>query len=92
MFACRLTAVNLVSFPQPLSMFAVQFLNAVGDLLDLIPALVPGSSPPLRDFKLPGMGHCSALIKVRGHTFINGSSSPEGQYQRCDVDGEITYF
>ncbi|KAM4634899.1 phospholipase B-like 1 [Polymixia lowei] len=48
----------------PLSLFAVQFLNAVGDLLDLIPALVPTSSAPLRDFKLPGMGHCSALIKV----------------------------
>lgn len=49
---------------KPLSLFAIQFLNAVGDLLDLIPALVPGSSPPLRDFKLPGMGHCSALIKM----------------------------
>ncbi|XP_071758129.1 phospholipase B-like 1 [Centroberyx gerrardi] len=49
---------------QPLSLFAVQFLNAVGDLLDLIPALVPSSKPPLRDFRLPGMGHCSALIKM----------------------------
>ncbi|CAJ1075832.1 phospholipase B-like 1 [Xyrichtys novacula] len=49
---------------KPLSLFAVQFLNAVGDLLDLIPALVPDSNPPLRDFKLPGMGHCSALIKL----------------------------
>ncbi|XP_008328494.1 phospholipase B-like 1 [Cynoglossus semilaevis] len=49
---------------KPLLMFAIQFLNAVGDLLDLIPALVPKSHPPLRDFKLPGMGHCSALIKM----------------------------
>ncbi|KAM6966224.1 phospholipase B-like 1 isoform 2-T2 [Tautogolabrus adspersus] len=49
---------------KPLSQFAVQFLNAVGDLLDLIPALVPDSNTPLRDFKLPGMGHCSALIKL----------------------------
>ncbi|CAB1341885.1 unnamed protein product [Coregonus sp. 'balchen'] len=49
---------------EPLSLFAVQFLNAVGDLLDLIPALVPGTEPPLRHFKLPGMGHCSALIKM----------------------------
>ncbi|XP_036378885.1 phospholipase B-like 1 [Megalops cyprinoides] len=44
---------------EPLSMFAVQFLNAVGDLLDLIPALV--SAKP---FRIPGMGHCSALIKM----------------------------
>lgn len=49
---------------KPLSLFAVQFLNAVGDLLDLIPALVPDAKPPLRDFKLPEMGHCSALIKM----------------------------
>ncbi|CAL1588762.1 unnamed protein product [Knipowitschia caucasica] len=48
---------------KPLSKFGVQFLNGVGDLLDLIPALNP-SHPPLRDFKLPGMGHCSALIKI----------------------------
>ncbi|KAK7939393.1 hypothetical protein WMY93_002719 [Mugilogobius chulae] len=46
-----------------LSKFDVQFLNSVGDLLDLIPAL-NSSHPPLRDFKLPGMGHCSALIKM----------------------------
>ncbi|TDH02607.1 hypothetical protein EPR50_G00154580 [Perca flavescens] len=49
---------------KPLSLFDVQFLNAVGDLLDLIPALVPTSNPPLRNYKLPGMGHCSALIKM----------------------------
>ncbi|KAG7491526.1 hypothetical protein MATL_G00004490 [Megalops atlanticus] len=36
-----------------------EFLNAVGDLLDLIPALV--STKP---FRIPGMGHCSALIKM----------------------------
>uniref|UniRef100_UPI0037E95D85 phospholipase B-like 1 isoform X2 n=1 Tax=Semicossyphus pulcher TaxID=241346 RepID=UPI0037E95D85 len=49
---------------KPLSLFAIQFLNAVGDLLDLIPALAPDSTIRLRDFKLPGMGHCSALIKL----------------------------
>ncbi|XP_026021405.1 phospholipase B-like 1 [Astatotilapia calliptera] len=49
---------------KPLTLFDVQFLNSVGDLLDLIPALVPSSYPSLRDFKLPGMGHCSALIKM----------------------------
>ncbi|KAJ8387576.1 hypothetical protein AAFF_G00152720 [Aldrovandia affinis] len=51
---------------EPLSMFAVQFLNAVGDLLDLIPALVPDADPNHRNahFKMPGMGHCSALIKM----------------------------
>ncbi|XP_047427646.1 phospholipase B-like 1 [Mugil cephalus] len=48
----------------PMSLFDIQFLNAVGDLLDLIPALVPSSNPPPRDFKRPGMGHCSALIKM----------------------------
>lgn len=65
LFSCSEPAAYLVCFPQPLSLFAIQFLNAVGDLLDLIPALVPEQNPPLRDFKLPGMGHCSALLKVR---------------------------
>lgn len=47
-------------------MFAVQFLNAVGDLLDLIPALAPETHLKHRKtaHKQPGMGHCSALIKV----------------------------
>ncbi|MBN3323413.1 PLBL1 Phospholipase, partial [Atractosteus spatula] len=53
---------------EPLPLFAVQFLNALGDLLDLIPALVPHppSKPPvlLRYPGQPAMGHCSALIKV----------------------------
>nr|XP_020443485.1 phospholipase B-like 1 [Monopterus albus] len=49
---------------KPLPLFAIQFLSAVGDLLDLIPALVPDSSRLLRNFSLPGMGHCSALIKM----------------------------
>ncbi|XP_013868362.1 phospholipase B-like 1 [Austrofundulus limnaeus] len=49
---------------KPLSLFDVQFLNAVGDLLDLIPTLLPSSNSPHRDFSLPGMGHCSALIKM----------------------------
>ncbi|XP_077358170.1 phospholipase B-like 1 [Festucalex cinctus] len=48
---------------KPLSLFAVQFLNAVGDLLDLIPAMAANPSPP-KHFQLPGMGHCSALIKM----------------------------
>ncbi|XP_035037402.1 phospholipase B-like 1 [Hippoglossus stenolepis] len=47
---------------KPLSLFSIQFLSAVGDLLDLIPALVPDSRH--RDFRRPGMGHCSALIKM----------------------------
>ncbi|XP_017272018.1 phospholipase B-like 1 isoform X2 [Kryptolebias marmoratus] len=49
---------------KPLSLFDVQFLNAVGDLLDLIPTLVPGSEVPMGQFRRPGMGHCSALIKI----------------------------
>lgn len=69
-FTHRPTAVYLVSFPQPLSLFEIQFLNAVGDMLDLIPALVPTSNRRLRNFKLPGMGHCSALIKVRGRNMF----------------------
>ncbi|XP_066489945.1 phospholipase B-like 1 [Tiliqua scincoides] len=55
----------------PLTQFQVQFLNTVGDLLDLIPAL--SSHSPRFDYNIiPGgsrkyqwdMGHCSALIKV----------------------------
>uniref|UniRef100_A0A8C9T9I2 Phospholipase B-like n=1 Tax=Scleropages formosus TaxID=113540 RepID=A0A8C9T9I2_SCLFO len=49
---------------QPLSIFDVQFLNAVGDLLDLIPALFPNKDYAEGHLKLPGMGHCSALIKM----------------------------
>ncbi|KAA0706336.1 Phospholipase B-like 1 [Triplophysa tibetana] len=49
---------------KPLSQFNIQFLNAVGDLLDLIPALVPGDESTLNQYKTPRMGHCSALIKM----------------------------
>ncbi|KAM3859749.1 phospholipase B-like 1 [Diretmus argenteus] len=51
---------------EPLSFLAVQFLNGVGDLLDLIPALMPrsNSSTGAGAFRMPGMGHCTALIKV----------------------------
>ncbi|NXS71301.1 PLB protein, partial [Pandion haliaetus] len=56
----------------PLSIFDVQFLNAVGDLLDLIPALFEYSARSGQCNVEPGshgkyqwdMGHCSALIKV----------------------------
>ncbi|XP_009868297.1 PREDICTED: phospholipase B-like, partial [Apaloderma vittatum] len=56
----------------PLSIFDVQFLNAVGDLLDLIPALFEYSARSGQCNTEPGghgkyqwdMGHCSALIKV----------------------------
>lgn len=56
---------------QPLSAFAVQFLNGVGDLLDLVPALTPrsNSSTGAGAFRMPGMGHCTALIKVRPDSF-----------------------
>ncbi|XP_068162191.1 phospholipase B-like 1 [Antennarius striatus] len=51
---------------EPLSVFALQFLNGVGDLLDLIPALMPrsNSSTGASGWRMPGMGHCTALIKV----------------------------
>ncbi|XP_060950424.1 phospholipase B-like 1 [Limanda limanda] len=51
---------------EPLSAFALQFLNGVGDLLDLVPALTAraNSSAGGGTFRMPGMGHCTALIKV----------------------------
>lgn len=52
-----------------MSMFQIQFLNAVGDLLDLIPALSPIKSTSLKFYKRWDMGHCSALIKVRTSLF-----------------------
>ncbi|KAJ6656361.1 hypothetical protein lerEdw1_003864 [Lerista edwardsae] len=55
----------------PLTRFQVQFLNSIGDLLDLIPAISP-KSPRFDSSVIPegsrryqwDMGHCSALIKV----------------------------
>ncbi|XP_066120629.1 phospholipase B-like 1 [Saccopteryx bilineata] len=49
---------------KPMTLFQVQFLNAVGDLLDLIPSLSPTKNFSLNFFKRWDMGHCSALIKV----------------------------
>ncbi|KAH0616816.1 hypothetical protein JD844_028228 [Phrynosoma platyrhinos] len=56
----------------PLTAFQVSFLNAVGDLLDLIPALFV-DKPEANCHILPigswqyqwDMGHCSALIKTK---------------------------
>ncbi|ERE66605.1 phospholipase B-like 1 [Cricetulus griseus] len=47
-----------------LTMAQVQFLNAVGDLLDIIPSLSPTKESSMKVFKRWDMGHCSALIKV----------------------------
>uniref|UniRef100_A0A4X1V6H5 Phospholipase B-like n=1 Tax=Sus scrofa TaxID=9823 RepID=A0A4X1V6H5_PIG len=49
---------------KPITLFQIQFLNAVGDLLDLIPSLSPINYSDLKVFKRWDMGHCSALIKV----------------------------
>ncbi|XP_073774485.1 phospholipase B-like 1 isoform X3 [Danio rerio] len=49
---------------KPLSMFAVQLLNGIGDLLDLIPVLKRHSNSSQDSFRMPGMSHCSALIKM----------------------------
>lgn len=49
---------------KPMTMAQVQFLNAVGDLLDLIPSLSPTKGGNMKVFKRWDMGHCSALIKV----------------------------
>ncbi|XP_041938702.1 phospholipase B-like 1 [Alosa sapidissima] len=49
---------------QSLSMFAIQFLNAVGDLLDLVPVLRSRRFSLSDLFSKPTMGHCSVLIKM----------------------------
>nr|XP_012303059.1 phospholipase B-like 1 [Aotus nancymaae] len=49
---------------KPMTLFQIQFLNSVGDLLDLIPSLSPTKNSSLKVFKRWDMGHCSALIKV----------------------------
>lgn len=49
---------------KPITLFQIQFLNAIGDLLDLIPSLSPTKNSSLKFFKRWDMGHCSALIKV----------------------------
>uniref|UniRef100_A0A8C2W3L2 Phospholipase B-like n=1 Tax=Chinchilla lanigera TaxID=34839 RepID=A0A8C2W3L2_CHILA len=56
----RATAENI----KPMSMFQIQFLNAVGDLLDLIPSFSSTKDTSTKFFKRWDMGHCSALIKV----------------------------
>ncbi|XP_070803125.1 phospholipase B-like 1 [Pituophis catenifer annectens] len=55
----------------PLTDFEISFLNAIGDLLDLIPALTSDSRnndflsmPEVSRMYQWDMGHCSALIKV----------------------------
>ncbi|XP_051011463.1 phospholipase B-like 1 [Acomys russatus] len=49
---------------KPMTMFQMQFLNSVGDLLDLIPSLSPPKGNSMKVLKRWDMGHCSALIKV----------------------------
>ncbi|XP_004460380.2 phospholipase B-like 1 [Dasypus novemcinctus] len=55
---------SLLENMKPLTLFQIQFLNAVGDLLDLIPSLSHNKSSTLKVFKRWDLGHCSALIKV----------------------------
>ncbi|XP_004713854.1 phospholipase B-like 1 [Echinops telfairi] len=47
---------------KPLTQFQVQFLNAVGDMLDLVPLFSLKGNLDLQ--RRMEMGHCSALIKV----------------------------
>ncbi|XP_012669938.1 phospholipase B-like 1 [Clupea harengus] len=49
---------------EPLSIFAIQFLNAIGDLLDLIPTLRSRIFNLSDLLSKPTMGHCSVLIKM----------------------------
>lgn len=79
-----------------LSFFAVQFLNAVGDLLDLIPMLFPSSKEDWHSLNKADarkyqweMGHCSALIKVRSvqwqvssEDILNSNTHPRGNPSR----------
>lgn len=65
---CRQSILQVQSvLSQPMTLFQIQFLNAVGDLLDLIPSFSPAKHTSLKFLKKWDMGHCSALIKVR-HT------------------------
>lgn len=57
-------------FSQPMTLFQIQFLNAVGDLLDLIPSFSHTKNSSLDVFKRWDQGHCSALIKVRHTAFL----------------------
>lgn len=69
---------------EPLSLFAVHFLNGLGDLLDLISMLFPGNHTDWHSLSWAkqnqdrtNMGHCSALIKVLPgfeNVFISHSS------------------
>ncbi|KAM5262755.1 phospholipase B-like 1 [Ctenodactylus gundi] len=49
---------------KPLTTFQTQFLNAAGDLLDLIPSLSHPTNSSIEALKKSDMGHCSALVKV----------------------------
>ncbi|XP_059188503.1 uncharacterized protein LOC131971202 [Centropristis striata] len=60
------TAVPRPPLKQPSASVTVATMQSVGDMLDLIRALVPSSRPTL--LKLPRMGQCSARIKVRGQS------------------------
>lgn len=56
-----------------LTTFQLQLLNAVGDFLDLVPALIPGAGPQWEQWDnaqvmdyVRKSTHCSALVKVNG--------------------------
>uniref|UniRef100_A0A4X2KFB4 Phospholipase B-like n=2 Tax=Vombatus ursinus TaxID=29139 RepID=A0A4X2KFB4_VOMUR len=49
---------------KPLTLFQIQFLNAVGDILDLIQSLIPPANVSQNHSVTDDMGHCSVLIKV----------------------------
>ncbi|XP_001370772.3 phospholipase B-like 1 [Monodelphis domestica] len=49
---------------KPLTVFQVQFLNAIGDTLDLLPSLMVPGNVSLDHSEVDEMGHCSVLIKV----------------------------
>ncbi|XP_023597361.1 phospholipase B-like 1 isoform X1 [Trichechus manatus latirostris] len=54
----------LLEGKKPLTLSQIHFLNAVGDLLDLIPSFSLIKSNSLKFIQRLEMGHCSALIKV----------------------------
>ena len=70
----KMQSINTTESPLPhLDRFAFQMLNAIGDLFQIIPAVVPSERADFgkmsrEDFQAWQFSHshCSALIKVSG--------------------------
>ena len=65
----------------PMDVWAFQKINAVGDFLDLIPALTPAAAPDFTKMtkaevmaKVRATSHCSALTKVNADLTVGNRS------------------